>query len=110
MNKTLCFPTATVDSTDPTSYRHFAVDDDNGVHMDDDDITPADETPFEMTTVMTKDGWVMVGADGASAKPIMGGGGAIQMLHHQDATGPNDASAHASRARLPPASRWSIRR
>ena len=31
MNKTLCFPTATVDSTDPTSYRHFAVDDDNGV-------------------------------------------------------------------------------
>ena len=31
MDESLCFPPTTVDSADPAAYRHFAVDDDNGV-------------------------------------------------------------------------------
>ena len=31
VDESLCFPPTTVDSADPASYRHFAVDDDNGI-------------------------------------------------------------------------------
>ena len=31
VDESLCFSSTTVDSTDTTSYRHFAVDDDNGI-------------------------------------------------------------------------------